>query len=279
MASDLILPGVILPVGISPLVGLISVTPVQSILIVWVFVTVLLALMYGFYRFRGRPTGIDGTDVSGEVEASEDDDTPSDASNSENQEALDTQEEEQTQEEAEDDDVSDTAEIDVEEETPEPESPAESEEEVAASANQDPELEDDNLEHENLDEANESEASTNDSTGTPSSSLMLRGVNLPDELASQDSVTDGADHCVFYASSDDPEAIGTAFADALSDAGFDIEPDGFDRAIARRNQEVLTMKITPDGGSSKRYRTAKNGQLVIEVWTGTGFPPKLKRGK
>ncbi len=95
-------------------------------------------------------------------------------------------------------------------------------------------------------------------------------------------VADPTRHTILVSPHDDAEAVGTAFADELAKAGFEIEPDGVDQARAVRGDEVLSLRISPNAGTRgsgkyRRYPTAGDNDVAIEVWVGSGSPPKLAK--
>ncbi len=118
--------------------------------------------------------------------------------------------------------------------------------------------------------------------GTGSSVLdLLDGIALPYDLTpTTGCIAEPDRHAIFLSSHGDAEAVGTAFADELARLGYRIEPDGLDQARATRDDQVLMLKISPDAGTRgsgdhRRYPTAGDNDVAIEVWTGQDSPPAL----
>lgn len=110
---------------------------------------------------------------------------------------------------------------------------------------------------------------------------LLDGISLPYDLTSLTARIEDPDrHAVFLSTHGDAGDVGTAFADQLVELGYEIEAAGFDQATAKRNGDVVSMRISADAGScdegeEPRYPTANASDVAIEVWTGTGPPPQL----
>jgi hypothetical protein len=108
---------------------------------------------------------------------------------------------------------------------------------------------------------------------------MLEGIELPYNLQPVELSADApVTHAVFLSDHRNAEEVGTAFADQLVDLGYEIEAAGFDQAVAKRNGDVLSMRIEADAGKSaesSRYPNAGIDDVAIEVWTGTGGPPDV----
>lgn len=113
--------------------------------------------------------------------------------------------------------------------------------------------------------------------------VLLEGVALPYDLTTaNERVTEPERHVILLSTNSDAEAVGTAFADELVKLGYEIEPDGDDQAKAVRGDEVLSLRISPNAGTRgsgkyRRYPTAGDTDVAIEVWTGSGSPPKLAK--
>ncbi len=111
---------------------------------------------------------------------------------------------------------------------------------------------------------------------------LLDGITLPFDLApSTVGIVEPERHAIFLSSHHDAEATGTAFADELTRLGFDIEPAGFDQALAVRGDDVLTLRICPDAttvldGTAPRFVAAEESDTAIEVWVGRGSPPPVR---
>ncbi len=98
-------------------------------------------------------------------------------------------------------------------------------------------------------------------------STLLADIDLPYDLHSiSDGEADVDRHTTFVSSHSDPAEVGTAFADELERVGFEIEPAGVDEAIAKRNGYTLTMRITPDAGSTENYPDLGRTDIAIETW-------------
>ncbi|MGI9595598.1 MAG: hypothetical protein ACR2QK_05540, partial [Acidimicrobiales bacterium] len=106
-------------------------------------------------------------------------------------------------------------------------------------------------------------------------------VDLPFDLSPTiGGVADPAHHAVFLSPHGDPADIGTAFSDELAKLGFTIEPAGLDEALAIRDRQVISLRITPEAGlvsagGRPRFPTATSTDVALEVWTGQGPPPPL----
>jgi hypothetical protein len=116
-----------------------------------------------------------------------------------------------------------------------------------------------------------------------SADALLSEVALPFDLApANDGVADPTRHTILLSPHDDAEAVGTAFADELVKLGYEIEADGLDQARAVRGDEVLSLRISPNAGTRgsgkyRRYPTAGDTDVAIEVWVGGDKPPRLAK--
>lgn len=112
---------------------------------------------------------------------------------------------------------------------------------------------------------------------------LLDGATLPYDLTPlTTTIVDHDRHAIFLSTEGDAELVGTAFADELVRLGYEIEPKGHDEALARRGEDILSLRISPDAqsvddGGEPRYPTAAEGAVAIEVWTSNGPPPPLTR--
>lgn len=103
--------------------------------------------------------------------------------------------------------------------------------------------------------------------------LLLAGLELPFDLApiSGELATAGH-HTTLISPHANAEEVGTAFADQLVLEGFEVEAAGFDRAIATRDHDVLTMRIRPDAGRADGEEPpvpdAEETDVAIELWIG-----------
>ncbi len=110
---------------------------------------------------------------------------------------------------------------------------------------------------------------------------LLTGVTLPYDLTPLTARIEDPDrHAIFISPHPDAAEVGTAFADELVHQGFEIEPAGFDEALASRDEHSFTMRISPEAGkvadgSNLRYPSASETDVAIEVWIGNGSPPAL----
>lgn len=110
---------------------------------------------------------------------------------------------------------------------------------------------------------------------------LLDGASLPFDLTPVTGrIAEPDRHVILLSPHGDAEAVGTAFADELTRLGYTIDPDGLDQAKASRGDDVLMLKISPDAGTRgsgayRRYPTAGDTDVAIEIWTGRDSPPSL----
>lgn len=118
-------------------------------------------------------------------------------------------------------------------------------------------------------------------TAEPAILAMLDGITLPYDLSPLTSgIVDPDTHAIFVSTHPDPAEVGTAFADELATQGYEIEPAGFDQALAVRGDDQLSMRISPEAGTvtdgaKPRYAGVGDNDVAIEVWVGNGSPPPL----
>lgn len=120
-----------------------------------------------------------------------------------------------------------------------------------------------------------------DPDSTPRILAALDGVSLPFDLTPLTArIVDPDSHVILISPHGDAAEVGTAFADELVEQGFTIEAAGFDQALATRDGETISMRISPDAGTisdggHQRYPSANKTDVAIELWLGNGSPPPL----
>lgn len=88
-------------------------------------------------------------------------------------------------------------------------------------------------------------------------------------------------HVTLVSNHGDAADVGTALADELEGLGYNFEPVGHDRGVAKRGTEVIAMRIIPDIGASDasdHYRSSgiSESAVVVEMWSGHSSPDQLK---
>jgi hypothetical protein len=112
--------------------------------------------------------------------------------------------------------------------------------------------------------------------GAPRSSLpeLLAGITLPHELVpltQSDVSIDLATHIVVYTNKASAEVVTASMCQELEALGYDIERESMLKVRAASERGALLVEVHPDGaavldGSVRRFPTAMEGSVVVELW-------------
>lgn len=153
--------------------------------------------------------------------------------------------------------------------TAEADSEAQAEPETQTTAEPDPTAE-------TVAEAEPSAAAPSPVIDDGSLAALLAQADLPYDLTptADRATTNGeiAERVTLRSTHPDAADVGTAFADELVRLGYNIEPDGMDKAKAVRDESAFFLRIHPDAAGVEqdgepRFPTAGPADVVIEVWS------------
>ncbi len=118
---------------------------------------------------------------------------------------------------------------------------------------------------------------TDEDQPAPDLTGLLTEFDLPYDLEpltdDRTEETEYGGHIALVSEHGDAAEVGTALADALVEIGYNFEPIGHDRGLAKRGSDLIALRIIPEVGESdvsERYAQSavNDSSMVIEMWSG-----------
>ncbi len=118
---------------------------------------------------------------------------------------------------------------------------------------------------------------TDEDQPAPDLTGLLTEFDLPYDLEpltdDRTEETEYGGHVALVSEHGDAAEVGTALADALVEIGYNFEPIGHDRGLAKRGSDLIALRIIPEVGESdvsERYAQSavNDSSMVIEMWSG-----------